>query len=268
MRSVHPNEMVWLICSLLSSDSMFFTTDMSSSRPFLDLDPHRSRPIHHMPNRLLSSLKRPFSKPKREPDPSILVTREPSPGTSRTTPPSYEQIAMGLHLSRTPHFPAHLAHLYPPHLQPRLQRSVSSPVSSAPHRAHKPHKARSTSANPDPYSHSPYHSSSPFTTPSRSPSRSYTRLPPPPARSALKKPRVKQTATTSSGVTPDTASASTAASSITPPTPTNSSTRSGLLARFLGKERDTMSPLVAIIAEAAEPERKAVRFGGVDHEDE
>ena len=29
-----------------------------------------------------------------------------------------------------------------------------------------------------------------------------------------------------------------------------------------------MSPLVAIIAEAAEPERKAVRFGGVDHEDE
>ncbi|KAN0121021.1 hypothetical protein V8E52_003609 [Russula decolorans] len=237
---------------------------MSSSRPFLDPDPPRSRPIHHMPNRLLSSLKRPFSKPKPEPDSSILVTREPGPSA---TPPSYEQIAMGLHLSRTPHFPAHLAHLYPPPPQPRLQRSLSSPVSSTPHR---PHKARSASAHPDPYSPSPYHSNSPSTTQSPSPSRSYTRLPPPPARSALKKPRVKATATTSSGMTPDTASASTAASSITPPTPTNGSTRSGLLTRFLSKDRGTALPLIAIIAEAepAEPERKAVRFGGVEDEDE
>ncbi|KAF8493200.1 hypothetical protein F5888DRAFT_1724985 [Russula emetica] len=240
---------------------------MSSSRPFLDLDPPRSRPIHHMPNRLLSSLKRPFSRPKLEPDSSILVTpREPEPGPG-ATPPSYEQIAMGLHLSRTPHFPAHLAHLYPPLPQLRLQRSVSSPVSSAPHRAHK---ARTTSAHPTPLFRSPYHSNTPSTTPSRSPSRSYTRLPPPPARSALKKPRVKPTATTSSGMTPDTASSSTAASSITPPTPINGSTRSGPLARFLGKERGTALPLIAIIAEAepAEPERKAVRFGGVEDEDE
>jgi len=71
-------------------------------------------------------------------------------------------------------------------------------------------------------------------------------------------------------MTPDTASASTAASSVTPPTPTNGSTRSGLLTRFLGKERATALPLIAIIAEAkhAEPERKAVRFGGVEDEDE
>src|SRR6266566_187076 len=164
---------------------------MSSSRPYLDLDPPRSRQIHYMPNRLLSSLKRPFSKPKLEPDSSILITREPGPSAN---PPSYEQIAMGLHLSRTPHFPAHLAHLYPPPPQLRLQHSVSSPASSAPHRAHK---ARSASAHPDPYSRSPYHSNSPSTTPSRSPSRSYTRLPPPPARSALKKPRAKPTTTTS-----------------------------------------------------------------------
>src|ERR1700679_3592389 len=52
---------------------------MSSSRPFLDLDPPRSRQIHYMPHRLLSSLKRPFSKSKHESDSSILVTREPGP---------------------------------------------------------------------------------------------------------------------------------------------------------------------------------------------
>jgi len=39
-----------------------------------------------------------------------------------------------------------------------------------------------------------------------------------------------------------------------------------LLSRFLGKERGTALPLVAIIAEAV-PERKAVRFGGVEDED-
>lgn len=176
---------------------------------------------------------------------------------------------MGLHLSRTPHFPAHLAHLHPPTSQPRLQRSVSSPASFVPHRAHK---VRSTSAHlyPSYPSHPPSRSHTPSTTPSRSPSRSYSRLPPPPARSALKKPHAKATGTSSSGMTPDTASASTAASSITPPTPTYGSERSGLLARFLGKERGTTPPLVAIIAEA-EPsgsERKAVRFGGVEEEDE
>src|SRR5258708_8293090 len=175
---------------------------------------------------------------------------------------------MGLPLSRTPHFPAHLAHLYPPPSQLRLQRSVSSPVSSTPHRVHK---VPPSSAHLHPYSRSrsrsPYHSNSPSTTPSRSPSRSYTRLPPPPARSALKKPRVNATATTSSGVTPDTASASTAPSSITPATPKNSFSRSNLLARFLSKERSTALPLVAVTADA-EPERKAVRFGGVEDEDE
>ncbi|KAF8479562.1 hypothetical protein DFH94DRAFT_487643 [Russula ochroleuca] len=234
---------------------------MSSSPSILDAP--RPRPMHHMPTRLLSSLKRPFSRSKPETNTSVLPdrTREPGPGA---TPPSYEQIAMGLHLSRTPHFPAHLAHLYPPPPQQRLQRSVSSPASSTPHRAQK---ARPTSAHLYPYSNPPSHSHSPSTTPSRSPSRSYTRLPPPPARSALKKPHGKATATSSSGVTPDTASASTAASSNTPPTPTNSSARSGLLARFLGKERGTTPPLISIIAEV-EPERKAVRFGGVEEEDE
>jgi hypothetical protein len=38
----------------------------------------------------------------------------------------------------------------------------------------------------------------------------------------------------------------------------------------LGKERGAALPLVAIIAETehTEPERKAVRFGGVEDEDE
>ncbi|KAH9967483.1 hypothetical protein BC827DRAFT_596092 [Russula dissimulans] len=217
-----------------------------------------------MPSRLLSSLKRPFSKAKPEPY-SFVSDRTREPG-SRATPPTYEQITMGLHLSRTPHIPAHLVHLYPPITQPRLQRSVSSPASSAPHRAHK---SRTASAHLHPSYSQPqsrFQSRSP--TPSRSPSRSHTRLPPPPARSALKRPRVTATGTSSS-MTPDTASSSTVASSILLSTPTSRSTRSGILTRFLGKERGAASTQVAIIAEPEpEPERKAVRFHGVEEEDE
>jgi len=170
---------------------------------------------------------------------------------------------MGLHLSRTPHIPAHLAHLYPPTLQPRLQRSVSSPASSAPQRAHR---VRPTSAHLHSSQRSQSQSYSP--TPSRSPSRSYTPLPPPPARSALKKPHTKTTATSSS-LTPDSASASTAASSGPPSTPSSRSARSGLLSRLLGKERGAPPALVSILAvHEPEPERKAVRFGGLKEEED
>ncbi|KAI0299327.1 hypothetical protein BC826DRAFT_1173940 [Russula brevipes] len=229
---------------------------MSSSSPFLDTP--RPRPMPYTPARLLSTLKRPFSKSRPEPIP-ILPDRDREPGPG-ATPPSYEQIAMGLHLSRTPHFPAYLAHLHPPSQQPRLQRSVSSPGSAS-------QRVRPASAHhPRSHMQSRSHSSSP--TPSQSPPRTHSRLPPPPARSALKKPRAKATGTSSS-VTPDTASASTVASSVLPPTPTRSSARSGLLARLLGKERGAASPLVAIVAESEpEPERKAVRFRGLKEEDE
>ena len=166
---------------------------------------------------------------------------------------------MGLHLSRTPHLPAHLAQLYPP-APARLQRSVSSPGSS-------------TSPRPRPNSHSHSHSHCPRPSSrshSHSPARSPSRLAPPPARSALKK-----TTTTSSSVTPDTASASTVASSVAPSTPTRSS-GTGLLARFLGKERGggAAARALVVLADVADepgrepPERKAVRFGGLKEEDE
>ncbi|KAI9510513.1 hypothetical protein F5148DRAFT_1178994 [Russula earlei] len=228
---------------------------MPTSTSFLDTP----RPMPCIPTRLLSSLKRPFSKPKPEPYPLILPdrTREPGPGA---TPPTYKQIVMGLHLSRTPHFPAHLAHFH------RMQHALSSPTSSAPQRVHK---ARSASVHLQPsYFHSQSQSRSRSLTPSRSPSRSYTRLPPPPARSALKKTRVKANGTISSA-TPDTASASTVASSGPPSTPTSGSTRPGLLARFLGKDRGATPDSSVIITEPeAVPERKSVRFGKVEEEDE
>lgn len=76
-------------------------------------------------------------------------------------------------------------------------------------------------------------------------------------------------------MTPDTASASTVASSVLPQTPTRSFAREGsggLLARFLGKERAAAAAartLVVLADEAVrEPERKAVRFGGLKEEDE
>ena len=79
--------------------------------------------------------------------------------------------------------------------------------------------------------------------------------------------------TTSSSVTPDTASASTVASSVAPSTPTRSS-GAGLLARFLGKERGGgAARTLVVLADNDEPvreppERKAVRFGGLKEEDE
>ncbi|KAI0251798.1 hypothetical protein BJV78DRAFT_409510 [Lactifluus subvellereus] len=188
-------------------------------------------------------------------------SREPEAGAA---PPSYEQIIMGLHLSRTPHIPAHLAHLYPPapqsirHQQQQQQQQQSSPtstsISSSAPPSRRTHKARS-------HPH-PLPSSS-----STSSSRVRARLPPPPARSAMKKPRVTSRSTTTSSMTPDTASASTVASSVHSSTPT----RPGLLARFLGaKERGAASSsLVVVIAEhESGPERKAVRFGGVEEEEE
>jgi hypothetical protein len=198
-----------------------------------------------MPTRLLSSLKRPFSRPKNDHDryPPVrsCLSTTPSPNSSQPertrapihgeAPPNYQQIAMGLHLSRTPHFPAHLAHLYPPAPLPRLHRSISSPPTSSSTPPPRPPASRTRSHSPKP-----------------------SRLLPPPPRSALKKPR-----TTSS--TSDTASASsTVASSVLPQTPMRSFAR---LARFLGKER-----VRTLVVYEPVHERKAVRFGGLKAEDE
>src|SRR6266702_617691 len=252
-----------------------------SSSPQLD---DSSRP---MPTRLLSSLKRPFSRLKHDHDryPSfpvrfpISLSTSLSPNSSQPertrgpihgeAPPNCQQIAMGLHLSRTPHFPAHLAHLYPPAPLPRLHRSTSSPSSSTPPRTPRTRPNSDSLCPPSSRSHSP----SP-TTHTHSPPRSPSRLLPPPARSALKKPRGKTTTTTtSSSLTPDTASASTVASSVPPQTPTRSFARSGgLLARFLGKERGHPARSMVVLADepgrGRGPERKAVRFGGLEEEDE
>ncbi|KAH9004491.1 hypothetical protein EDB86DRAFT_1949025 [Lactarius hatsudake] len=245
-----------------------------SSPPHLD---DSSRP---MPTRLFSSLKRPFSRPKNDHDRnpssvrfSISLSTPLSPNSSQPertrgpihgeAPPNYQQIAMGLHLSRTPHFPAHIAHLYPPSPQPRLHRSPSSPSSSTPPRTPPRTRASSLSLCP-PSSSSRSRAHHPH-----SPSRSPSRLLPPPARSALKKPRAKAAPTTSSSVTPDTASASTVASSVLPQTPTRSlAGPGGLLARFLGKERGHAARALVVLADETVRERKAVRFGGLEEEDE
>ncbi|KAI9433591.1 hypothetical protein H4582DRAFT_1986892 [Lactarius indigo] len=217
-----------------------------------------SRP---MPTRLLSSLKRPFSRPKNDHDRNPSSPERTRGPIHSEAPPNYQQIAMGLHLSRTPHFPAHLAHLYPPAPQPRLHRSPSSPSSSSTS-PRTPPRTRASSLSLRLPSSSASHRHP------HSPPRSPSRLLPPPARSALKKPRAKAT-TTSSSVTPDTASASTVASSVPPQTPTRSLARSGgLLARFLGKERGQAARALVVLADESVRERKAVRFGGLEEEDE
>jgi hypothetical protein len=186
---------------------------------------------------------------------------------------------MGLHLSRTPHIPAHLAHLYPPQSQPRLHRELSSsptptsitttsissvPAPCIPHRVTL--KPRSQSLRNASSSQSSSHS------------RPRVRLPPPPARSAMKKPR-KRPESVNSSVTPDTASGSTVSSSVAhPSTPTRHTSR--LLTRFLRPNKERRVPsaasssLVVIVAEPdgsepePGPERKAVRFGDVAEEEE
>lgn len=58
---------------LVSCPSTSFSRQIMSSSSFPDAP--RSRPIHCMPTRLLSSLKRPFSRSKSETNTSILVCR-------------------------------------------------------------------------------------------------------------------------------------------------------------------------------------------------
>ena len=155
---------------------------------------------------------------------------------------------MGLHLSRTPHLPAHLAPPYPPtSAAARLQRSASVPTRP------RPPITQSQSQS----HHSRSHSNTPPSPPKRQ-----SRLLPPPTRSALKKPT---TTTTSSSVTPDTASASTVASSGPPLTPTRGA---GLLARFLGKERGRAAAAGMTLVVPQRTTSKAVRFGGLEEESE
>ncbi|THH18448.1 hypothetical protein EW146_g2538 [Bondarzewia mesenterica] len=257
------------------------------------------------PSRILSTLRRPFShsaknaKDRDEMEVSIcrrrqqrLLTDDSSvklaqlPSSSsrsrsrEVSRPTVEQIAMGLHLSRTPHLPAHLSHLpyyhqqqqpyecsHTPISSPSLSRDSPRPSSSRRH-SHSYFRTRT-----DP--HTPSRSSSylpRFPSPSLSPSPSrHTRPrtapttphPPPPTRSALKKspPSTKSGSLT----TLDTAlSASTATSSTAPPTPTSLASRFRL-SRFLPSRvgggagsRSEASSRESVVE--VEPAKKAVRF--------
>ncbi|KAI0060686.1 hypothetical protein BV25DRAFT_1839503 [Artomyces pyxidatus] len=186
-------------------------------------------------SKLLSTLRRSLSSssPKHRKtlsSPDTTPTRhrlsDPDPASIR---PTVEQIAMGLHLSRTPHLPAHLSHLAP------------SPVPS--------HTRR-------PSSHGRSHSL-PRVTP---------RLPPPPTRSALKKAGASPSPTRPASSLTMT-SASTAPSSSSPSTPTSASTKSRF-SRFLGVRASLGASASApdlCKEEVVVPEvRKGVRFEGID----
>ncbi|ETW79219.1 hypothetical protein HETIRDRAFT_324139 [Heterobasidion irregulare TC 32-1] len=244
-------------------------------------------------SRMFSAFRRSLgsSKSAKEREEDIDQHAHPPRSSSRSryrdaSRPTVEQIAMGLHLSRTPHLPPHLSHL--PH-QHQHHRAPPSPSSSS--FQHSPRPSYSSRRHSQPYFRSradstaqpaPFESSSTLhrfpsvspslsSSPSRhahSPSRRRSRmnpLPPPPTRSALK----KSTASTKSGslTTLDTAvSASSAASSTAPPTPTFAlSALPGKLrlSRFLplrsGGSLEGMG-VTSSEESVSEPARKAVRF--------
>ncbi|VDC00899.1 unnamed protein product [Peniophora sp. CBMAI 1063] len=178
------------------------------------------------------------------------------------TRPTVEQIAMGLHLSRTPHLPPHLSSPTSP-TSPRLARVESA--SSLP--------VESSLRLPRRHSHR-------MTASVSTPIRAAPALPPPPSRSALK---VSRPADTPAAYSPkaslqtfnDSASGSTAPSSIAPPTPTSSSSRFARFSRFIahrggGRVVSTSQTTSEISVAMSEPVRKSVRFinaGGDEGED-
>ncbi|KZV72449.1 hypothetical protein PENSPDRAFT_649730 [Peniophora sp. CONT] len=171
--------------------------------------------------------------------------------------PTVEQIAMGLHLSRTPHLPPHLPSPTSP-TPPRLARIESSSSLPAENRLRLPRR----------HSHR-------VTASVSAPLRTTPALPPPPSRSALKVSRPADTTTASSPKASlqtfnDSASGSTAPSSIAPPTPTSSSSRFARFSRFIahrGGARvvSTSQTTSEISVAMSEPVRKSVRFTDVGH---
>ncbi|KAF9054524.1 hypothetical protein BJ165DRAFT_725208 [Panaeolus papilionaceus] len=164
--------------------------------------------------------------------------RQPDPVSSR---PTIEQIAMGLHISRTPHL-----------------RPLGSPTYSLPPR------------HPNAFSSNPYdlhnHRSAPIT------------LPPPPSRSSMKKPSA--TVVTSSSSSPalsppfsHESGSSTTMTSVTPSStnaPRSFSAIKSRMARFLPSSRSasTSSPTSTMVSAVDSPrsstsiplQKKAVRF--------
>ncbi|KAL0580867.1 hypothetical protein V5O48_001159 [Marasmius crinis-equi] len=136
------------------------------------------------------------------------------------SPPTIEQIAMGLHLSRTPHLRGHAANQFHPH-PPGLPRSASVP------------------------------------------------LPPPPARSAMKKPRAPSgPLATNPGLAAPSAS-STSVTSLSTPRSSNTANSMSLsslkscMSRFLISPKTTSTPATSPRPSMSDPDipaKKAVRF--------
>ncbi|KAF8916275.1 hypothetical protein CPB85DRAFT_1290626 [Mucidula mucida] len=172
-----------------------------------------------------------YSTPEERSTPSRFRQHDPS-----SSPPTIEQIAMGLHLSRTPHL-----------------RPVNGPY-------HSPYGR--TSAQGSQHQFEALHRIS--TSPP---------LPPPPARSALKKPST--VTSTASSPTPGLSTASsTTITSNTPSTPQSNRSLTSLkmrMARFLPGPRSFSAPSSAVVSADSSPRgstsdfippKKAVRFSG------
>ncbi|KAF8202309.1 hypothetical protein BJ912DRAFT_1053516 [Pholiota molesta] len=170
--------------------------------------------------------------------------RDPDPSSSR---PTIEQIAMGLHLSRTPH------------LRPLAPSPYAfSQRNSAPH-----------SANP--YEAHPHHRTTPIT------------LPPPPTRSSLKKPSATTVTSSSSSpaVSPPFSSASGSTTTVTSMTPSSSHAPRSFaaikvrMARFLPHSRSGASAPPLMSSPPISPRgstsdlqpKKAVRFSAEEVRD-
>ncbi|KAF9530491.1 hypothetical protein CPB83DRAFT_892767 [Crepidotus variabilis] len=140
----------------------------------------KKRPVEHQNSGMLST-KAESSSPA-----PLHQFRDPDPSTSR---PTVEQIAMGLHLSRTPH------------LRPTL---ASSPYAF-------PQRNAAASLGSRPYEHQHYRSQPQI-------------LPPPPSRSSMKKPSTGTTATSSSSspmISPPFSIASGSTTTVTSVTPSS-----------------------------------------------
>ncbi|KAF8966340.1 hypothetical protein BDZ97DRAFT_705037 [Flammula alnicola] len=163
--------------------------------------------------------------------------RDPDPVSSR---PTIEQIAMGLHISRTPH----------------LRPLGSSPYAFS-QRNSAPHSA-------SPYEHH-HHRTTPIT------------LPPPPSRSSLKKPSATITSSSSSpAVSPlpfsSASGSSTTVTSVTPSPAQSSRSFAAIkfrMSRFLPHNRATSAPSSMMSSPVSSPrtstsdfpqQKKAVRF--------
>ncbi|KDR80669.1 hypothetical protein GALMADRAFT_264627 [Galerina marginata CBS 339.88] len=228
------------------------STNHMASNP--DLTPASTKP--KAASRLLHSVKRTFTPSpaprKRSPEyskaamhstyaESRAVTppqqfREPDPASSR---PTIEQIAMGLHISRTPH----------------LRPLASSPY-AFPQRTSSPH-----SINPNEHHH---HRATPIV------------LPPAPQRSSLKKPSTTITSSSSSpAVSPPFSTASGSSTTVTSVAPSSAQSPRSFaaikfrMARFLPQGRSVSAPSSMVSSPAASPRtstsdflppKKAVRF--------